>query len=321
MSRPTLPLTITRLGLERFTAAQLDADIDLSIATVGITDAVFVAAPTLDALPGEFKRLATISGDQVGDNVVHMTMRDESADTYFARGIGLYLADGTLFAAYGQDARLFQKSAFATLFAAIDIGFPTGDVSQLVFGDTNFLNPPATTQTKGVARIATPAELAEGTSTDTFVTPAALLSALRAALPAGVMAPWYGDEASVPAGWAICDGRTVARSDGLGPITTPDLRDRVVVGAGTHDPGETFGAAEQTTSQAGAHAHTAQIASALAGTTLTTTSKTDTASGGTADTIQTVAVNDPGHAHNTTIEQDGAHAHTVDVTQPSRAYH
>jgi hypothetical protein len=40
--------------------------------------------------------------------------------------------------------------------------------------------------------------------------------------------------ASVPAGWHICDGTTgIARSDGAGTIDVPDLRNLVIMGAGT----------------------------------------------------------------------------------------
>jgi len=161
----SLTLMITRAGQARFTAAQLDADINLGIAQVGLTDAPFVSAPTLEALPGEFKRLASISGKQVGDNIVHMTIRDDSADGYTARGFGLFLADGTLFATYAQADRLFEKSPRATFLAAIDIAFPTGDVSELRFGNTDFLNPPATTAVKGVVELATQVEADAGTDT------------------------------------------------------------------------------------------------------------------------------------------------------------
>lgn len=318
-----LTLMITRAGQARFTAAQLDADINLGIAQIGLTDAPFVSAPTLEVLPGEFKRLASISGEQVGDNIVHMTIRDESPDGYTARGFGLFLADGTLFATYAQQEQLFEKSPRAVFLAAIDIAFPTGDIAELSFGNTDFLNPPATTARKGVVRMATSDEAASGTSTETVVTPADL----RRAVPIGAITMWFGPTATVPNGWAICDGREVNRSDGTGLIKTPDLRDRVPVGSGTYGPGETFGASEKTTSQAGTHTHQVEVSgrtgNATTGLTLTTTKKTDTAGGGTDDTIRGVVLNDAEHSHavtlNGTAAAAGAHEHTVDVTQPSIA--
>ncbi len=94
-----------------------------------------------------------------------MTMRDDAEIGYTARGFGLFLPDGTLFAAYGQNDALFQKSPRATFLAAVDIAFPTGNIDRLTFGNTDFLNPPATTETKGVVELATEAEGLAGTDT------------------------------------------------------------------------------------------------------------------------------------------------------------
>lgn len=175
-----LTLIITRAGMAKFTAAQLTAGLDLTIAAVGLTDQPIVAAPTLTALPGEFRRLTMVSGAQVGDAIVHLTMRDDAEIGYTARGFGLFLADGTLFAAYGQDDALFQKSPRATFLAAVDIAFPTGDISRLTFGNTDFLNAPATTEAKGVVELATPAEVDAGTDTGRVITVALLARAVKA---------------------------------------------------------------------------------------------------------------------------------------------
>jgi hypothetical protein len=173
-----LALTITQAGHARFTAAQVDDDIDLSISEVGLTNTVFVAAPTLTALPGEFGRVSTISGEAIGDNVVHMVVRDSEPSAYQVRGFGLFLADGTLFASYAQAEPLFEKSALSDMHLAIDIAFPTGNVEQLTFGNTNFLNPPATTATRGVAELATQDEVDAGTDGERIVTPKTLAQRL-----------------------------------------------------------------------------------------------------------------------------------------------
>jgi hypothetical protein len=169
-----LALTITQAGHARFTAAQVDQDIDLSISAVGLTNTVFVAAPTLTGLPGEFRRVSTISGEAIGDNVVHMVVRDSEPNAYQVRGFGLFLADGTLFASYAQAEPLFEKSALSDMHLAIDIAFPTGNVEQLTFGNTNFLNPPATTATRGVAELATQEEVDAGIDAERIVTPRTL---------------------------------------------------------------------------------------------------------------------------------------------------
>lgn len=95
-------------------------------------------------------------------------------------------------------------------------------------------------------------------------------------LPSGVILLWSGSIATIPTGWVLCDGTN----------STPDLRDRFVVGAdadsgGDYAPNATGGAASVTltTSQIPAHSHTA---------------------------TSTSTVTDPGHSHTyRLINQDG----------------
>ncbi len=204
MTQSALTLVITTVGLTRFTAAQADQDIDLTIARVGLTPSYFVTAPTLTALPGEVRRLATVSGEQVGDGIVHMTVRDDEPISYLVRGFGLFLADGTLFAVYSQPEPILQKSVASAALFAIDVVFPTADVSSLTFGDTNFLYPPATTSTKGVVELATEAEADAGTPGALAVT-AALLARLAAKLreEVGDLADAIGDAMAVLLGRTI----------------------------------------------------------------------------------------------------------------------
>lgn len=68
-----------------------------------------------------------------------------------------------------------------------------------------------------------------------------------ALVPTGVIVMWSGASNAIPSGWALCNGQTVARSDGTGNITTPDLQNRFVVCAGTTYPvGNTGGASSVT---------------------------------------------------------------------------
>jgi microcystin-dependent protein len=79
---------------------------------------------------------------------------------------------------------------------------------------------------------------------------------VNSAMPMGGIIMWNG--ATIPAGWALCNGQTVARSDGGGNITTPDLRDRFIVGAGnSYALGNLGGAAvySLTVGQLPAHNH------------------------------------------------------------------
>ena len=89
--------------------------------------------------------------------------------------------------------------------------------------------------------------------------------------PIGGIILWSGSVASVPSGWALCNG-----SNG-----TPDLRDRFVVGAGSaYAVGATGGANEVTlnTTQIPSHTHSV-------------TASTDSQG------AHSHGVNDPGHSH------------------------
>jgi microcystin-dependent protein len=83
-----------------------------------------------------------------------------------------------------------------------------------------------TTSKAGVVRLT---DSVSSTSTTTAATPAAVKVAYDAAqsanakIPIGGIILWSGSIASIPSGWALCDGTN----------GTPDLRDRFVVGAGS----------------------------------------------------------------------------------------
>lgn len=88
---------------------------------------------------------------------------------------------------------------------------------------------------------------------------------LNKTVPIGIISLWYGAVDSLPSGWALCNGQTVQKSDGSGPITTPDLRNRFVVGAGsTYAVGATGGSTSYnfTMQAAGGHTHSASTGSA-----------------------------------------------------------
>ena len=71
------------------------------------------------------------------------------------------------------------------------------------------------------------------------------------AFPAGIIALWSGSSASIPGGWTLCDGSS----------STPDLRDRFVVGATSSyavdatGGSTTSGAHTLTTAEIPAHTH------------------------------------------------------------------
>jgi hypothetical protein len=148
----------------------------VTIAQVGLSGTALAPEAGATVLPGQFKTIATLSGDVVADDTIHLIVRDESADVFTVRSLALYLADGTLFALYGQADVLLEKSAQALMLLAIDIRFEDVDASDHLA--THFLNPPATTERQGVVELATVAEAQAGIDALRALTPQAARSAI-----------------------------------------------------------------------------------------------------------------------------------------------
>lgn len=105
-------------------------------------------------------------------------------------------------------------------------------------------------------------------------------------LPTGVICMWSGSIATIPGGWALCNG-----SNG-----TPNLQDKFIVGAGnTYAPGATGGSltAALVLANIPSHSHT-----------LTDPGHTHVI----VDPGHTHAITDPGHAHGVT---DPGHVHSA----------
>jgi microcystin-dependent protein len=144
-----------------------------------------------------------------------------------------------------------------------------------------------------------------GTSTTQLATTAFTTTAVAAAFPTGGIILWSGSIASIPAGWALCDGTS----------GTPNLRDRFVVGAGTtYAVNDTGGANTVTldTTQIPSHTHTGTTAA-------TDLAHTHTGSGTSGSTnlahthtgSGTTENNNVGHTHTGTTDTAGTHAHNL----------
>lgn len=93
------------------------------------------------------------------------------------------------------------------------------------------------------------ADLLDGQHGSYYASKAYVEQLLSQQLPRGIIAMWSGSIASIPDGWALCDGQN----------GTPDLRDRFVVGAGReYAVGDTGGQKEVTLTidQIPPHSHT-----------------------------------------------------------------
>jgi hypothetical protein len=148
----------------------------------------------------------------------------------------------------------------ATNFTAKD-GLPAGNSSKVVKGvelDTEFTAISAAISSKSDSNSPTftgtplaPTANA-GTNNTQIATTAFATAAAAAAFPVGGIIMWSGSVASIPSGWALCNG-----SNG-----TPDLRNRFVVGAGSTYAVDATGGSTTTTA-------TGSISGSTAGTALT----------------------------------------------------
>ncbi|WP_277981530.1 hypothetical protein [Sphingomonas phyllosphaerae] len=142
------------------------------VAAVGLSPTALRATPTAAALAGETKRVATIAGEATAADTIHLTVTDETADAYAVRAFALYLADGTLFALYGQDEVIVEKSPQALLLLALDVALVDVPAMAITFGSAAFTNPAATTKRAGVVTLATPDEARAGADRVRALTPA-----------------------------------------------------------------------------------------------------------------------------------------------------
>lgn len=151
---------------------------------------------------------------------------------------------------------------------------------------------------------------------------------IKAWVPIGVIALWVGVPTTIPAGWALCDGRVVDRTDGFGPLFTPNLVGRFVYGTDNpHNIGGQFGYNFATDVQ-GSHSH----GGATAGTALEVGHlpphshgySVPLNSGGASGNDRQVFTNvhtaaqtsvvGSGAAHGHPIAPDGGHAHNISLT-------
>jgi len=182
-----MQIIVTTTGRQALVNAQNTGTSPVLISHIGLTSEGFVADAEMTSLPGELKRLSTFAGAVVDEDTIHVTIRDDSTDVYGMRGFGLYLNDGTLFALYGQTELILDKSSQAMMLLAADVRFVQINAASLAFGDTNWINPPASTSVAGVVELATSGETNIGNDAQRAVTPTGMKFTLDERL--GVGAP------------------------------------------------------------------------------------------------------------------------------------
>lgn len=170
----TSSILITDAGLAEVVNAEQSGTAPVVITEVGYGTGQYTPTNDQTALKEEFKRLTTVAGGAVGDNIIHLAARDDTTEAYTVYEVGLYTASGTLFAVCSQTVPIIQKASQSQALLAIDLAVTDFSADSVAFGDTNFLNPPATTTTLGVVELATDDETVTGTDATRAVTPKSL---------------------------------------------------------------------------------------------------------------------------------------------------
>jgi len=204
-------IIITDVGLAALIDAQQSGTNALKLSKVQFGTGIYTPAKSRTALLNPIKTLTTIAGGAVGDNVIHVMANDDSSDAYTVYEVGVFTEDDILFAVYSQSTPILQKAAGSQALLALDfpvVAASDGDI--VVEGTGTFTNPPGTTTTAGVVRLATVAETQSGESGLLAATPLGVKSAVQNAVPIGSGLAFFGNV--VPPGYLLCNGAAVSRT-------------------------------------------------------------------------------------------------------------
>lgn len=169
-----LSILITDAGLAEVVNAEHSGTAPVVLSEIALGRGQYTATADMTELKDEFKRFDAIAGGAVGDNLIHITVNDNSTDTYSVYEVGVFTASGTLFAVYSQTTPIIQKAGTSEILLAIDILLTNIDPDSVTVGDTSFVLNPATTTRQGIVELATDDETITGADASKAVTPAGL---------------------------------------------------------------------------------------------------------------------------------------------------
>lgn len=242
---------ITSAGLAALVNAEHNGTLPVKITKFGLGTGNYTPTAEQTALQNKFKDIEALTGGDVGDNVIHVTMNDVSSDAYTVNEVGVYLEDGTLFAVSSQPVgAILQKAAGSQGMMSIDLVVQGGSSVITIDGDTNFLNPPATTVTAGVVKLASLADIEAGIDGTKSTTPSSVFNFVKnyvttaidglkkllraeiaasclAAMPIGTVVHYMGD--TIPEGFLLCNGASLSRTE------YPELFDVIGTKCGSAD--------------------------------------------------------------------------------------
>ena len=172
-------IVITNAGYAEIINAEKNGTAPVVLSSIALGSGQYTANAGMTAMKSEIKRLEAISGGAAGDNVIHLTAEDSSADVYNAFEVGIFTESGTLFAVYSQNTAIISKSASSIGLLAIDIVLGKMNPESITVGDTQFVINPATTERKGVIEIATETEAKGKTDNERAITAATLQAVIQ----------------------------------------------------------------------------------------------------------------------------------------------
>lgn len=292
-------LLLTTAGLDEMIAADQSGTDRVVISECALGSGKYTPSQAATALRSEFKRLTTVSGGAVGGNIVHVEVTDASNTSYSVYEVGLFSSSGTLIAIASQTTPILTKAKGATALLAFDIALEDISVDTLQFGATNYLNPPATETTQGVAEIATQAEVNAGEDDTRIVTPKKL-----AAWIASKLSPYLKRNALLDLTYPV--GSVYLSTASTSPATLfggtwERIQGRFLLAASSaYAAGSTGGEASHTLTANEMPSHNHGGATGSAG----SHTPSGTISGGS-------------HTHTGTVASNGRHAHgrgTMDIT-------
>jgi len=142
-------------------------------------------------------------------------------------------------------------------------------------------------------------------------TTATIVAAIGDSFPTGGIVMWSGSIASIPSGWALCDGTSA----------TPDLRNTFIMGAGTVAPAVTGGTNSLSLAEANipAHTHSAGSFSAAAAGAHDHTFQVNGSPGSNTNSFDVDGANNGGNDQDyfKTTSAEANHTHTISGTSGS----
>lgn len=150
-----------------------------------------------------------------------------------------------------------------------------------------------------------------GANTTQLANTSFVAAGLAGLVPAGIITLWSGAISAIPSGWVLCNGSN----------STPDLRDRFVVGAGTtYAVGATGGANTVTLDATMIPAHTHSLsASGTTGNQSADHTHTFSGSGSANTSSAFTAIYDSGHSHGLAGLLSGANSGATGRTDGNQA--